>query len=144
MNPKKIVLPGLTATSLMTLFSYAVSEYKAKNFKEPQLLAGLLKDALPAKELALLAGWATHYSMGITWASVFQFLFERTTTKPNFKNGLLLGGLSGLTAIVIWRLAFKIHPDPPRTHYKRFYAHLFLAHLVYSSAVTTISRDTRS
>jgi hypothetical protein len=38
MKANKIIVSGLAATSLMTLFSYIVSACKEKNFKEPQLL----------------------------------------------------------------------------------------------------------
>lgn len=136
MKANKILLAGVTGTTMMTLFSYIVSNAKDRNFKEPELLAALLKDVLPDKRLALPAGWSTHYSMGISWAVVFQFLFEKTTIKPDIKTGLVLGVLSGLTGIIVWRLAFKMHCKPPKIDFKKFYGHLLLAHLVYSITVT--------
>src|SRR5205085_8074162 len=104
------------------------------------LLAALLKDHLREKEWALPLGWLTHYSMGICWAALFHLLFEKEHWKPGLKNGLLLGSFSGLTGIIIWRLAFKNKPRMQSIDYKRFYRHLFLAHLVYSLTVTAAVR----
>lgn len=143
MKTNKIIVSGLAATSLMTFFSYIVSTYKQKNFKEPELLAVLEENALPAeaKSLALAAGWSTHFSIGIAWAGVYKYLWQNAGVKPSFESGLVLGGLSGLTGVLIWRTAFRIHPDPPRIEYNRFFGHLILAHLVYGVTVTMTGRD---
>ncbi|HEY0067349.1 MAG TPA: hypothetical protein VGB46_08300 [Flavisolibacter sp.] len=64
------VTRGLAATSLMTLFSYLVSEYRRKNFREPELLGDMVQPAVEKKELAQPAGWGIHYGFGLTWALV--------------------------------------------------------------------------
>ena len=142
MKAYKILISGLTGTSLMTIFSYVASKALKKNFKEPVLLAGLIEDAVAKKKTALPYGWTVHYTMGVTWATVFEFVFDKAGIKRDFKAALVLGGLSGVTGIITWRLAFKTHPNPPRTDYNRFYAHLLLAHIVYSLGVTETSRVT--
>jgi hypothetical protein len=145
MNAAKIIFSGITGTSLMTLFSYAVSGAGKKNFKEPELLAALEKTALTdaIKALALPAGWGTHYSIGIVWAAVYEYFWQKKLMKRTVKNGLILGGLSGLTGIAIWKLTFKIHPDPPRIDFRKFYIQLLIAHLIYGLGVTVTSRDSR-
>ena len=142
MRADKILVSGLIATSFMTLFSYLVSAYKRENFKEPELLGGLEKDALPAvaKELSLPAGWATHFSIGIVWAALYEYLWQNLNVKPTVKTALVLGGFSGLTGILIWWLAFRIHPRAPRTQYRKFFGHLLLAHFVYSISATMCGR----
>ena len=141
MKPAQVIISGLAATTVMTVFSYIASNLKKRNYKEPELLAGLLKDGFDNKYLATTSGWCTHYSMGITWAAVFEMLFEGAGMKRDFKNGVVLGAFSGLTGIVIWRVAFKLHSNPPRTDYKGFYEQLLLAHIVYSLVVTYTSRN---
>ena len=146
MKANKIIVSGLAATSLMTLFSYIVSAYKEKNFKEPELLAALEENALPAeaKKLALPAGWSTHFGVGIVWAGVYEYLWQNADIKPTLKSGLVLGGLSGLMGVLIWRAAFKIHPAPPRIEYGRFFGHLILAHVVYGIVVTMAGKDRKA
>lgn len=145
MKTNKIILSGLTATSLMTLFSYLVSGSEEKNFKEPELLAALEKKALPeeAKEFAAVAGWATHYTIGIFWAGVYKYLWQKTRIEPTVKSGLVLGGLSGLTGVLIWKATFNIHPNPPRIDFKKFYIQLLIAHLIFGLAVTITARDSK-
>ncbi|MDB5249869.1 MAG: hypothetical protein JWQ40_4263 [Segetibacter sp.] len=140
MKAGKILRSGITGTSLMTLFSYTVSNLKKENFREPELLAELLENALQKNNLALPAGWSMHYSMGITWAALFEYLFDQTAIKRGLKSGLVLGTLSGLTGIVIWGAIFKFHPNRPRIDFKGFYGHLLLAHIVYSLSVAGTSR----
>lgn len=140
MDGGKIVWSGVAGTSLMTLFSYIVSRNRAENFKEPELLAALEKELLPPglKEFALPAGWSTHYSIGIVWAIAYHLLWQKNIVEPTVKNGLLLGGISGLIGVAFWDACFKMHPRPPRIKYRLFYGQLVLAHLIYG-AVTTIS-----
>jgi hypothetical protein len=140
MKWRKTLISGLAGTTLMTLFSYAISETKKRNFKEPDLLGGLLQNKLESKKLALPAGWSTHYTMGILWAFVFEFLFEKARLKRDLKNGIILGGLSGVTGIIAWRMAFKMHPNPPRIDANGFYKQLLIAHIVYSIVLTKSSK----
>ncbi|WP_423146036.1 hypothetical protein [Rubrolithibacter danxiaensis] len=135
MKATPIVSSGLTGTSAMTLFSYIVSENKEKNFKEPEVLAQLLQNMLPQikKEPTQVAGWSMHYSMGMIFALIYEYLWQERKVKPTIKNGLILGGLSGLAGIMVWKLVFKIHPNPPKLHFNRYYGHLFLAHLVFGT-----------
>jgi hypothetical protein len=135
MNTRKMVESGIAGTTLMTVFSYAASFDAGKNFKEPQLLSDFFPKKLQDLRLAVPAGWLTHYSMGISWAAVFQLLFNGKIAKPDLPNGILLGTLSGITAIAIWRSAFKLYSTSPKTSLKSFYSHLVLAHLVYSLTV---------
>ena len=141
MNANKILLPAVTGTSLMTLFSYVVSKYENENFSEPELLAAMEKDLLPeaAKHLALPAGWATHYSIGvlITW------IYKQTNKRNNksvLKNGILLGGWSGIAGVAMWQLFFSVHPAPPSVPVRKFFIQLLWAHLVFGITVSTVSR----
>src|SRR3954471_287184 len=141
MDTQKIVVSGVAGTTLMTLFSYAASIYTGKNFKEPVLLSEFFPKQLQRIHLATPAGWLTHYTMGVCWAAVFQLLFSRRIAKPNVLNGMLLGTLSGITAIAIWRSAFRSHSRSPKISFKSFYLHLVLAHLVYTVSVVQVHKN---
>lgn len=142
MNANKIILPAITGTSLMTLFSYLASMLEKKNFSEPELLAALEKPALPGelKKLDLPAGWATHYSTGILFTLLYEYILRKTNSKPTLANGIALGGISGIAGIFIWKLSFKAHPAPPRTDYRKYYRQLLLAHFVFGISVALLRR----
>ena len=120
----------------MTLFSYLASSYKKENFSEPQLLGTFIQPALPPEKseaLALPAGWSFHYSMGLAWTVVHRFLIDKTKVPANIRSAIVIGILSGAFGALIWKLLFKYHPAPPHTNTKKFYRHLVLAHIVFSS-----------
>ena len=119
----------------MTIFSYLVAEIQNEKFREPELLATLLRRLLPelGRRYGKIAGWKIHYAVGLVFAIIYARVWERDKVKPSAKSGLVLGALSGLPAIAVWRLTFMLHPSPPKIHYRRFYGHLFLAHLVFGA-----------
>jgi hypothetical protein len=136
MNPvKSIVVSGTIATSFMTMFSYAVSEQQKKNFKEPKLLALLLYNLYPQskKELAVIAGWGLHYSIGIFWTSLYYFLLRRKKKKLSFLQKIFFGTISGIIAILTWKGIFKLHPYPSKINFEEFYWQLLIAHLVFGT-----------
>ena len=135
MQVTKIIAAGITGTSAMTLFSYIISALKEKNFKEPELLSKLMFRIVPdmKKDESDIAGWNTHYLVGLAFAAVYAQLWSKTKMKPTPINGAILGGLSGLLAIAVWKLTFKAHPAPPKTDYKRYYGHLFVTHIIFGA-----------
>lgn len=135
MNTKKLLASGLTGTSFMTIYSYALSEFRDKNFKEPKVLGQLLKRLIPVikKRYAHYNGWVLHYIVGIMFAAAYMYLWETKRMMPTIKNGLLLGGISGIIAIVAWKAVLKLHPNPPKLDFKRYYAQLVAAHIVFGA-----------
>ena len=85
----------------MTLFSYILSLLKVKNFKEPLLLGKLLKRSGLEKTIAKFTGWTVHYAVGLLFAEMYALLWEKTDIPPSASTGLVLGGLSGLAAILV-------------------------------------------
>jgi uncharacterized membrane protein YsdA (DUF1294 family) len=130
------ITSGLVGTSLMTWFSYQVSQHKEQQFREPVLLSTLI-DRLrndPEAGTSNLKGWLIHYGIGTLFSTAYHQLWQKTNMKPTLKNGLWLGSLSGLIGIAAWKMVFHLHPKPPRIDFKRYYAHLLLAHAIFGAA----------
>jgi hypothetical protein len=142
MKADKVIISGMAGTSLMTLFSYIASEYKKENFSEPELLAKLIDDGLPngQKELALPAGWAAHYGIGLSFSVVYHIMLKILKAKPSALNGLLFGAAGGVIGIASWKLFFKSHPSPPNIDFKNYYRQLFLAHCVFGLTAALTSK----
>lgn len=139
MEIAKVLAAGISGTTAMTAFSYVLSEAKEKNFKEPLLLANMIRSLMPHlhKENAYKAGWAVHYSVGIFFALVYKYILQKNRKTGSVKKGTIMGGLTGLAAVAIWQMTFRLHPNPPKTHYNRFYGQLVVAHIIFG--VVTIS-----
>lgn len=134
MQPAAAVFAGLTGTSFMTSFSYLIAKVQKENFKEPELLAMLLRRLIPEldKRFSRIAGWNIHYSVGVAFAIIYAALWENNKLRPSVKSGLLLGGISGLVAIATWGTAFMLL-SPGKVKFKSYYGHLFVTHLVFGT-----------
>jgi hypothetical protein len=130
---ENVFFAGLAGTSSMTLFSYLVSEWQGENFKEPELLGRLLQPLIPElkKKHTELAGWNLHYLVGFIFSFVYARIWAETKLKPNLKSGLFLGAVSGVVGLLTWKLCFKIHPNPPKISFRKYYGHLLITHLVF-------------
>jgi len=137
MNISKAIIAGIAGTTLMTAFSYLVSNADKENYREPALLAEMEKDILPrkAKKLATPAGWATHYMVGIAFALAYKLLTRHTGIKPGIKNGILMGAAAGIIGAVVWKASFRVHPDEPQIPYTKFYTQLLPAHIIFGVTV---------
>lgn len=138
MDLLKIAGAALTGTSAMTLFSYAVSDTRNKQFREPEILSKLIKRLLHVqdKTTAKTEGWALHYAVGTGFAFAYDQLFKHSRLKPDFLTGIMLGAASGLIGSLAWNMVLKTHPHPPKLQLKRYFGHLLIAHILYGTVTT--------
>jgi hypothetical protein len=138
MKAEDIILPGITGTTFMTIFSQVVGEIEDENFSEPDLLAKLYHRLQPAKSnsTAKIVGWVGHYAVGGLFAGIYNVLWSNKLVKASGKNGVWLGAVSGALAIAVWKTTFKMHPVPPGIDFKKYYTQLFFAHIVFALFAT--------
>ena len=134
MKGKETLIAGFTGTTFMTLFSYLVSAIAKENFSEPERLGQLTHRLLPVlnKKESQLSGWAGHYGVGLAFAGAYVALWEKRKIEQSLKNDLLIGGISGIIAVGIWKTTFKLHPLPPRLSFDQYYVQLVPAHVVFA------------
>jgi hypothetical protein len=134
MKAKEILVAGVSGTTFMTVFSYAVSVMEKENFSEPERLGQLAHRLLPTlkKKEDKLIGWSAHYGAGLLFSAAYDWIWSRKKLEPSFKNNLILGGISGLAAVAIWKAIFKMHPLPPRLSFDKYYLQLVPAHIVFA------------
>lgn len=138
MKQARIFFSAFAGTTCMTAWSYLAAWIQHNRFEEPVILGQLL-NRLPLpikKKTAHRAGWCMHYLVGLLFAENYAALWQNTTARPTNRNGLILGGISGLAAILIWKFTLSIHPDPPAIDFIPFAAQLFIAHLVFGLFAT--------
>jgi hypothetical protein len=132
----KILVGSITGTFMMTAFSYFISEKKRKQFKEPVLLNFLL-GKVKSSDLKVNegnpAGYIIHYTVGLFFTILYDQIWQRTKLKPTIQNGLMLGGINGFIAVVVWHTTFKLHPRPPLIDHKSYYGHLIITHFVFGA-----------
>lgn len=129
MKASRVLLSSIAATSAMTAFSYLCSRPKKANYREPELLAEMLKSL--AGQASEPAGWLIHYSIGALW-SPLEWFWLKTRHKANIKDAAAFGVFGGTTGAFIWELMFRLTRASHATHKAGFYTQLVVAHVVYS------------
>lgn len=81
-----------------------------------------------------MAGWLLHITTGTIFTSIYDQILEKTSIKPNVTSGAVMGALSGLAGIAVWRATIAMHPKPPVKDYNLYYKHLILAHVFFGVA----------
>lgn len=138
----KTALCGIVGTTVMTAGSDLTSRIFGENYREPDHLANMIGKLAPtlSKKAKVIAGWGAHYAMGFVFAAIFVELWETRKIKHNFKNALVLGLVSGVLGLLIWKGTFKAHPLPPWLHYDHYYLQRIPAHIIFAVAATLTYR----
>lgn len=141
MGVYNILISGLVATTEMTLFSYVVSNFKSKQFREPELLNSLISSSefielKPSKNHLL--GWIIHYLIGWFFVLVFSLIWEYTQFSATITSGAILGLAAGIIGIFSWKIFFKLNQNPPEIDFSQFYIQLIIAHILFGISAAIV------
>jgi hypothetical protein len=140
---KKILIGALVGTSAMTGYSYLVSDNSHRQFREPVLLNKFMKrSGLPVQKESS-KGWILHYTTGLLFATAYHKLWRFSRLQPSIKMGAVLGAVSGLVGIGVWKLLYNFYTHPPQTHERKYYKQLFAAHIIFGVFTTMGYRLTK-
>ena len=129
----QILISSIAATSVMTMFSYAVSASVRELYKEPVLLTYILTRfhiEVSLKTKRVLA-WILHYIIGAFFVIIYHYLWVYNVVEFSWKIALLFGAISGIVGILGWIILFKIIPQKPNIDFKGYYTQLFVAHVIF-------------
>ncbi|RYZ47398.1 MAG: hypothetical protein EOP49_21450 [Sphingobacteriales bacterium] len=126
----------------MTASSALMSLLPKEEFREPDQLIKLIGRIAPwlSGPGKVVAGWGAHYAMGMLFAAVYVELWRQGKIERSLKNGLVLGLVSGLLGMLIWKATFRVHPLPPNNRKADFYLQRIPAHVVFA-VFATIGAD---
>ena len=138
----QIIISGIAATTVMTLFSYVVSGSTRELYKEPVLLTFILsslKIEVSARTKIFL-GWFLHYVIGTAFVLVYHVLWFYDIAEVSWLLALLFGAISGLIGIIGWILMFEIIPTKPNIDFDGYYLQLFVAHIIFAAVAFVVYR----
>lgn len=130
----QIIISSVAATSVMTLFSYAVSLSAREMYKEPVLLTYILTvlHLQVSPNLKSILGWLLHYLIGLGFVVGYHFLWFSEFLEISWDVSILLGVISGIIGVISWVILFEIIPQKPDIDFKGYYIQLFAAHIIFS------------
>ncbi|HEX8270582.1 MAG TPA: hypothetical protein VF581_11880 [Flavobacterium sp.] len=140
MDILRILLATLVATSLMTMFSYYLSEKFNALYKEPVLLKKIMEMTKLHfnSSVQTVLGWLIHYLVGLLFVIAYDRLWHTGYVDATWFSGILLGIASGIIGVVGWMFLFSIPNHAPRVKYREYYQQLFFAHIIFALAAVTI------
>ena len=135
-----ILLATVAATSLMTAFSYMVSEAFRELYKEPLLLQYLMtRFKIGIKgTMKVIAGWTLHYFIGLLFVLIFHLLWKSGLIEISWLVGLIYGTIIGIIGIGGWVVMFILSNYKPRIDFKGYYLQLFIAHMIFAMTIILV------
>ena len=131
-----IFVAAFIGTTLMTWFSYFLSELLIVNWKEPRLLVFVLYKLNHelSYEFRTVLAWIIHYVIGVVFAVGYNYFWMKLTP-VNFLTSLLYGAICGIIGIVGWRLLFILLDTRLPADAKGYFMQLFFAHLIFAIGI---------
>ncbi len=133
-----IIAAGIIGTIAMTFCMYLATFILKKTMKVVKILGTMLtfetteEGKLTEKPFSIFIGIITHYLVGIFFVIIYYFLWKNGIGKPDFIYGAIFGFLSGVFGIIVWRIFFAIHPNPPKNiNLKDYFINLVIAHIIF-------------
>jgi len=138
----RLATETFAAITLMTAFSYLVSESFRKLFTEPVLLNYVIRrleiPAKPSRDGIL--GWTIHYAIGLAFVLAYEWFWGRNRINDGWPAALILGCISGVIGILGWMLIFRLPHKAPQVDFRSYYIQLFIAHIVFALTATGVHR----
>lgn len=132
----KIIVSSIIGTVFMTVYISHRAKKDREEYLQPVLLNKLIDNAkfLPSikDKNNHPAGWVLHYGAGAGFVSAYWLLWKKALRKPSFLRMLVLGSISGIVGMSIWKIIFEEHHRPPNNDRLAYYKELFFAHMVFS------------
>jgi hypothetical protein len=128
------VLSGIVGTLGMTVVMYMYAAITRHFTKVIHLLGSMLAGDPDFKEPgknALIVGTLGHFGVGVIFSFAYFLLWNWGIFRIDFADSVLIGAVSGLVAIIVWKSYLTLHHQAPQISQTHFFVALFLAHLVF-------------
>ncbi|AEL28041.1 hypothetical protein [Cyclobacterium marinum] len=128
------VLSGIVATVVMTIIMYMYTTLFKHFTKVIHLLGCMISGDhnlhSPSKRTIIL-GTLAHFSVGIIFSMSYYLLWNWGIFEINFFDSVIIGALSGIVAILVWKSYLQLHQYQPRISQNHYFFALFIAHIIF-------------
>ncbi len=128
------VLSGVFGTIAMTLFMYFYSFISHRFTKVIHILGNMLvgeRNYYSPNKMAFIVGSIAHFGVGALFSFSYFLLWNWGVFKINLQDSIMIGAVSGVIAIVVWKGYLSVHSNPPKISQGHYFLALFLAHIVF-------------
>lgn len=132
-------IAGVGGTAFMTGFVYLMAYITRREFKVVKILGTLITNrthrdrSTDGSWSTIIVGLIAHYLIGVFFAVIYAWLWERGIGSPALGSSLLFGALNGLFAMGFWYSFLKIHPNTPLIKLPDYLFVIGAGHLFFST-----------
>lgn len=136
----QIIITGIAATLIMTVFMNLSAVVTRRNMYTVKILSRMLptffreKEESPSRSSTALA-LIVHYGVGILFVILYHLL--RTSAgyigNQSMAEPWIIGVLLGATAVTGWTIFIRLHPSPLLTvPWQHYLVCIFVAHIIFA------------
>lgn len=128
------VLSGIAATVVMTIAMYSYTSLTKHFTKVIHLLGSMIsgdQNFHSPRKSTLILGTLAHFTVGIIFSMSYYLLWNWGVFEITFLDSVIIGGLSGIVAIVVWKAYIKLHNYRPKISQFHYFMALFIAHIIF-------------
>lgn len=143
MTNLNVIVAGIVATAVMTIFTELFFPLLKRNYHVVRILANMirLQPVTPMNEKPqpqMIVAGVVHYAIGILFAFLYRsFVMWVPDWSPSLQ-AFVFGILIAVVAIGGWRLFFDLHPGPPPVSLTDYLGVIAIGHLLLSFTLAGI------
>jgi hypothetical protein len=140
----KILMAGTVGTTVMTaavLIANAISKQELNVLKilGTMLTGGAQEDGRCSGAVSVfLVGILAHYSVGYLFTGIYFWLWNNEVINTGYLTTAVLGLVTGLFGILVWRVYFSIHRRPPTVQLNVYLTCICFSHIIFALGVVAL------
>ena len=68
----------------------------------------------------------------VAFVAAYWLIWRRVLRNPSPLRIIITGAASGIVGILVWKMMFANHDNPPHNYHYGYYRQLFIAHIIFS------------
>lgn len=143
MSTLQIIIYGVIATAVMTLFTEVTFRAINRPYHVVRILANMLRfqhvtPVLNKPQPHMIVAIVLHYFIGVLFALGYLPLVSWFPDWSATTHALVYGVLIAFIAIGGWSLFFDLHPGPPQVNLRQYLITIGIGHLFLAGALATL------
>lgn len=138
------IASGIAGTVFMTAVMYLYAALTKNDTKVVHILGSMITGTTNNKQEGrgkkLTAGALGHLSVGLLFTLMYFLLWNWGVFDITWTDSIWVGAISGIIAIIVWRLYFELHLHPPKISFLHYSIALFLSHIIFGLVTVNIFR----
>ncbi|RYZ38767.1 MAG: hypothetical protein EOP49_30750 [Sphingobacteriales bacterium] len=138
------IIAAVAATTLMTAFVSIIKVITRQQLNVIRVLGTMLtgsttRDGGCSRRLGALAlGTIVHYGVGLFFLFIYVYLWNHNVINTDWLTTTILGFVTGLLGITVWRIYLYIHARPPQVPLRLYLISILFAHVIFAWTVRWI------